>query len=169
MRVLAVLLGVGICFRLYCSGPIISPSAVIPKKCAIKITRYETKEEDPERDNLAGQFTVEGPAYQLIHEAVGRVTEMMSSIEVWSTTGLKKLEYPPEALWKTIVNAVIHRDYSTSDDIQILVFDNRTEILGPASCPAMSLLRTSEGAFPNTKSVSRSPKQGSGRGRKETT
>jgi ATP-dependent DNA helicase RecG len=111
------------------------PSAVIPKKCAIKITRYETKEDDPERDHLAEQFTVEGPAYQLIHEAVARVTAMMSSIEVWSTKGLKKLEYPPEALWETIVNAVIHRDYSISDDIQILVFDNRIEILSPGKLP----------------------------------
>jgi hypothetical protein len=60
---------------------------------------------------------------------------MMSSIEVWSTDGLKKLEYPPEALWETIVNAVIHRDYSISDDIQILVFDNRIEILSPGKLP----------------------------------
>jgi ATP-dependent DNA helicase RecG len=112
-----------------------SPSAVVPKKCAIKITRYETKEDDPERDHLAAQFTIEGPAYELIHEAVQKVTEIMSSIEVWSTEGLKKLEYPPEALWETIVNAVIHRDYSISDDIQILIFDNRIEILSPGKLP----------------------------------
>ena len=29
-----------------------SPSSVIPRKCAVKITRYETKEDDPERDHL---------------------------------------------------------------------------------------------------------------------
>jgi ATP-dependent DNA helicase RecG len=110
-------------------------SAVIPKKCAIKITRYETKEDDPERDHLAEQATIEGPAYQLIHSAVARVTEMMSSIEVWTTDGLKRIEYPPEALWETIVNAVLHRDYSISDDIQILVFDNRIEILSPGKLP----------------------------------
>jgi ATP-dependent DNA helicase RecG len=108
-----------------------NPSAVVPKKCAIKITRYETKEDDPERDHLAEQFTIEGPSYRLIHQAVGKVSEIMSSIEVWSTQGLKKIEYPPEAIWETIVNAVIHRDYSISDDIQILVFDNRIEILSP--------------------------------------
>jgi ATP-dependent DNA helicase RecG len=112
-----------------------TPSAVIPKKCALKITRYETKEDDPERDHLAEQATIEGAAYQLIHAAVARVTEMMSSIEVWTTEGLKKIEYPPEALWETIVNAVLHRDYSISDDIQILVFDNRIEILSPGKLP----------------------------------
>jgi ATP-dependent DNA helicase RecG len=112
-----------------------APSAVIPRKCAIKITRYETKDEDPERDHLAEQVTIEGPSYQLIHETVRRVTDIMSSIEVWSTEGLKKLEYPPEAIWETVVNAVIHRDYSISDDIQILIFDNRIEILSPGKLP----------------------------------
>ena len=112
------------------------PSAVVPRKCAIKITRYETKEDDPERDHLAEQATIEGPSYQLIHTAVAKVAEIMSSIEVWSTDGLKKLEYPQEAIWETIVNSVIHRDYSISDDIQILIFDNRIEILSPGKLPS---------------------------------
>jgi ATP-dependent DNA helicase RecG len=112
-----------------------APSAVVPRKCAIKITRYETKEDDPEREHLAAQFTLEGASYQLIHEAVAKVTQIMSDIEVWTTEGLKKLEYPPEAIWETIVNAVVHRDYSISDDIQILIFDNRIEILSPGKLP----------------------------------
>jgi len=112
-----------------------APSAVVPRKCAIKIARYETKEEDPEREHLAEQITIEGPSYQLIHSAVAKVTEIMSGIEVWSNRGLKKLEYPPEAIWETIVNAVIHRDYSISDDIQIFIYDNRIEILSPGKLP----------------------------------
>ena len=112
-----------------------APSAVIPRKCAVKITRYETREEDPERDHLAKQVTIEGPSYHLIHETVRNVTDIMSSIEVWSTSGLRKLEYPPEAIWETIVNAVIHRDYSISDDIQILIFNDRIEILSPGKLP----------------------------------
>jgi ATP-dependent DNA helicase RecG len=112
-----------------------APSAVIPRKCAVKITRYETKEEDPERDHLAQQVSIEGPSYTLIHEAVRLVTEIMSGIEVWTTQGLRTLEYPPEAIWETVVNAIIHRDYSISDDIQILIFDNRIEILSPGRLP----------------------------------
>ena len=113
-----------------------APSAVIPRKCAIKITRYETKQDDPEREHLAEQVTIEGPSYQLIHEAVENVTKIMSNVEVWSAEGLKKIAYPPEAIWETIVNAIIHRDYSISDDIQILIFDNRIEILSPGKLPA---------------------------------
>jgi hypothetical protein len=118
-----------------------SPSAVIPRKCAIKITRYETREDDPERDHLAKQVTVEGPSYQLIHTAVKNVTEIMSGIEVWSTEGLKKLEYPPEAIWETIVNAVIHRDYSISDDIHILIEIGYDLYIGKTAWPSLNSVR----------------------------
>lgn len=73
------------------------PSAVIPRKCAVKITRYETKEDDPERDHLAEQITVEGALFPLINETVRTVEEIMSSVKVWTTDGLKNLNYPPRS------------------------------------------------------------------------
>ena len=112
-----------------------APSAVIPRKCAVKVTRYETKEDDPERDHLADQTTIEGPSYQLISQTVETVRKIMSSVQVWTADGLKALDYPPEALWEIIVNSIIHRDYSISDDIQILIFDNRIEVLSPGRLP----------------------------------
>jgi ATP-dependent DNA helicase RecG len=48
---------------------------------------------------------------------------------------LPTLEYPPEAIWEIVVNALIHRDYSISDDVQVLVFDNRIEIISPGRLP----------------------------------
>ncbi len=111
------------------------PSGVFPKKCSLKIIRYETKEDDPERDHLAFAETVEGPLYPLIRKSVERVTEIMSSISVWTTDGAKSMQYPPETLWEIVVNAVIHRDYSVSDDVQILIFDNRIEVLSPGRLP----------------------------------
>lgn len=112
-----------------------SPSAVNPRKCALKITRYETKKDDPERDHLAKQVTIEGPLYQLIHKAVASVQEIMKSVTIWTPAGLKNAEYPPESLWEVLVNAVIHRDYAISDDIQVLIFDNRIEVLSPGRLP----------------------------------
>ncbi len=112
-----------------------APSALVPRKCAVKITRYETKEDDPERDHLADQVTIEGPSYALIRETVDSVQKMMSAVKVWTAEGLKSLAYPPEAIWEIIVNAIIHRDYSISDDILILVFDNRIEVLSPGRLP----------------------------------
>jgi ATP-dependent DNA helicase RecG len=111
------------------------PSAVIPRKCAVKITRYETKEDDPERDHLAEQITIEGALYPLINETVHAVEKIMSSVKIWTPDGLKNLNYPPEAIWEVIVNALIHRDYSISDDTQILIYNNRIEVLSPGRLP----------------------------------
>jgi len=107
----------------------------MPRKCSVKIVRYETKEDDPERDHLKSTATLEGPLYPLIHETVRVVTETMSSVAVWSTTGLKTLQYPPEAIWEIIVNAIIHRDYAISDDVQVRIFDNRIEVISPGKLP----------------------------------
>lgn len=112
-----------------------NPAAIMPRKCSVKIVRYETKEDDPERDHLKSTLTLEGPLYSLIHNTVQKLTEIMSSVAVWTTTGLKTLQYPPEAVWEIIVNALIHRDYSISDDVQIRVFDNRIEVISPGKLP----------------------------------
>lgn len=112
------------------------PAGIVPRKCSIRITRYETKEDDPEREHLGLMETIEGPLYRLIHGAVDRVTAIMSSINVWTTDGPRSVAYPPETLWEIVVNAVIHRDYSISDDVQILIFDNRIEVLSPGRLPA---------------------------------
>jgi ATP-dependent DNA helicase RecG len=112
-----------------------NPAVALPRKCSVKIVRYETKEDDPERDHLKSVVTLEGPLYRLIHDTVQKVTEIMSSVAIWTTRGLKTLQYPPEAIWEIVVNAIIHRDYSISDDVQVLIFDNRIEIASPGKLP----------------------------------
>lgn len=112
-----------------------SPSSVMPRKCAVKISRYETKEDDPEREHLAEQVPIEGPLYPLIHETIKTIKGIMSSVSVWTPDGLKTLEYPPEAIWEVVVNALIHRDYSISDDVQVLIYNNRIEIMSPGKLP----------------------------------
>lgn len=111
------------------------PAANMPTKCSVKIVRYETKDDDPERDHLKSTLSLEGPLYPLINDTVAAVTEMMSKVAVWTTAGLKTLQYPPEAIWEIIVNAIIHRDYAISDDIQVRIFDNRIEVLSPGKLP----------------------------------
>lgn len=112
-----------------------NPSANIPRKCAVKVVRYETKEDEPERDNLKETYSIEGSTYALIHKTVEKVTEIMSQISVWTAEGLKTMNYPSEAIWEIITNAIIHRDYSISDDVQIHVFDNRIEVISPGKLP----------------------------------
>ena len=59
----------------------------------------------------------------------------MSNISIWTPDGLTKVDYPPETIWEILVNAVIHRDYSISDDIHVLIFNNRIEITSPGKLP----------------------------------
>lgn len=114
-----------------------NPAAVFPKKCSVKIVRYETKEDDPEREHLSENIVVEGPLYDLIKTTAVKVKEMMSSVTIWTAEGvMKSVEYPQETLWEVIVNAIIHRDYSISDDVQIKIFDNRIEVWSPGKLPA---------------------------------
>jgi ATP-dependent DNA helicase RecG len=75
-----------------------NPSAVIPTRAGVRVTRYETKEEDPERDHLAFSELIESSAYRLILNVIARITEIMSSISIWTVDGLKKVQYPPEVL-----------------------------------------------------------------------
>ncbi len=113
----------------------VNPSVALPRRCAVKITRYETREDEPERDHLSAQKTIEGSLYKLIHNTVDSVTSIMSNVKIWTSEGMKNVSYPPETLWEIITNAIIHRDYSISDDIQIMVFDNRIEVLSPGKLP----------------------------------
>ncbi len=112
-----------------------NPSAVVPTRAGVRVTRYETKEDDPERDHLASSQALEGPANQLIKEAVAQVASIMSEISIWTVDGLKKISYPPEAIWEIVVNAIIHRDYSIADDVHIRIFDNRIEVQSPGRLP----------------------------------
>jgi ATP-dependent DNA helicase RecG len=91
-----------------------SPSAVIPKKCAVKVARYETTELEPRREHLAGTpETIEGPARAQIEETLTLVRETVEALKIMEPDGtLAPARYPPEALREVIVNAVIHRNYN---------------------------------------------------------
>lgn len=45
----------------------------------------------------------------------------------------KKWLYPREALRETIVNALVHRDWTRSVDIEVAVFNNRLEVMSPGA------------------------------------
>jgi len=112
-----------------------NPVALLPRKCGIKITRYDTSELVPERGHLKEQYTIEGSLYEQIHKSSNAVSNIMSNVKIWTPRGLESVSYPPETLWEIIVNAVIHRDYSISDDIHILIYNNRIEVVSPGRLP----------------------------------
>lgn len=113
------------------------PPTVIPKKCAVKVARYESADPVPSRDHLLGTPTThEGPARQVISSTLAEVQSMLESLSIMEPDGtFAPARYPAEALKEIIVNAVIHRDYNISDDILISVFDNRVEVRSPGKLP----------------------------------
>jgi ATP-dependent DNA helicase RecG len=113
------------------------PQAQIPKRCGIKIYRYETQEAQGSRDVLTFiPITVEGCLYSQIKKAVEVTIEEAEKIPRMGVEGLEKIKYPKEAIHEIIANAVIHRDYSIADDVHIRIFDNRIEVQSPGRLPA---------------------------------
>ena len=113
------------------------PQAVLPKRCGIKVYRYQTNEETGFRDVLSFiPITVEGCLYDQIKKAVDVTVAEIEKIKTMSAKGLETLKYPPETLHEIITNAVIHRDYSIADDVHVRIFDNRIEVQSPGRLPA---------------------------------
>lgn len=111
------------------------PQAVLPKRSAVKIFRYKTKDEG-ERDALVfDPLTIDGPAVELIYAAVDKVKEIVEGIEKLGPSGLEKVIYPEEALHEIVTNAVLHRDYSIAADCQVRIYDNRIEVESPGKLP----------------------------------
>jgi ATP-dependent DNA helicase RecG len=112
------------------------PQSALPKRSAIKIYRYKTRNDEGARDQLAEDpITVEGCAYDLIYAAVARTKEIIQGIRKLTDKGLEQVLYPDETLHEIITNAVLHRDYSLASDIHIRIFDNRVEVQSPGKIP----------------------------------
>jgi ATP-dependent DNA helicase RecG len=113
------------------------PATIVPKRCSVKIARYETSERVPQRKYLKGTpATIDGCARELIDRTLEAVRDILQEHMVMQPDGsLAPMRYPPEALKEIIVNAVIHRDYNISDDILISIFDNRVEVRSPGRLP----------------------------------
>ncbi|KDE39783.1 ATP-dependent DNA helicase recG [Nitrincola lacisaponensis] len=113
-----------------------NPSAVFPKQCAIRIARYNTADEDPERDSLTDDIvSIEKPIYQQIKDAYEIIIELLKKHEVWTLDGLFPMSFPKETIWELLTNAVIHRDYSISDNIYVGIYNDRIEIRSPGKLP----------------------------------
>jgi len=117
------------------------PQAILAKRSAVKILRYQTKK-DAERDYLVfDPITIEGPVYSLIYDAVDKVKEIIEGIEKLGPNSMEKIKYPEEALHEILTNAVLHRDYNVQADVQVRIFDNRVEIESPGRLPGHVTLK----------------------------
>lgn len=112
------------------------PQASLDARCAIKLYRLRTTETEYKREQLEDMpTTINGPIEKQIHDAIKEVSIILSSVPYSVGGKLVKLKYPTEAIKEILVNAVIHRDYSLSDDIHIRIYDNRIEVQSPGRLP----------------------------------
>lgn len=113
-----------------------NPSILMVGQCAVKIVRYDSAEDDIDRNSLTSDIhTVEGSLYEIIKESSNKLTEVISRVSVWSISGEGAPKYPSEALWEVLVNSVLHRDYGVSDNVLISVYRNRIEFKSPGRLP----------------------------------
>lgn len=107
------------------------PQAILPKT-SVKLYRYRTTDSEGTRDSLDGvPKTIEGPLLEQVKQSVKQTTQMVESIKKMGDGGFVAVSYPPETLHEIITNAIIHRNYGTSDDVHIRIFDNRVEVESP--------------------------------------
>lgn len=119
-----------------------NPSANMPRQCAVKIVRYDTSEEEFERDALTSdQHTIEGPLHQQIADAFRTLKEVIGRCKCWTLDGLQTPAYPDEALYEVLVNSVLHRDYGVSDNVLISVYRNRVEFRSPGRLPGFVTIK----------------------------
>ena len=58
-----------------------NPTPLLSKRCGIKINRYNTDAEIPEREHLKEQFTIEGCLYEQIQRAGEKITEIIETYQ----------------------------------------------------------------------------------------
>ncbi|WP_418058467.1 ATP-binding protein [Pimelobacter simplex] len=110
------------------------PQAALPKRSGIKIYRYTS--DDMSRERLVQDpLTVEGHLYSQIYAAVAETVSLISQAAVLDDEGLRTVRYPDETLHEIITNAVLHRDYSVTDDIHVRIYETRVEVESPGRLP----------------------------------
>jgi len=114
-----------------------NPSIALRAKCGIKVAVYRgTVRQFTGTPNLKGKpFSIEGPLYQQIRQCLDFLRQWRDQeAPVLQGAGFQPAyRYPDYALQEAIANAVIHRDYSIQNDIQVRVFDDRIEVESPGA------------------------------------
>lgn len=116
-----------------------NPSVLLQCKCGIKISHYYGKKQTftGNPNFVTRPFTIEGPLLLQIEKAIEFFREIVKN----SPPSLKGATFdssyliPEWAFQEAITNAVIHRNYSMQDDIQVRFFDDRVEIESPGTYP----------------------------------
>ena len=79
---------------------------------------------------------IEGNIIDQVEEAMAFIRRnIRMGAEIRGLRREEKWEYPLEGLREAILNAICHRDYASSANVQIRIFDDRLEIWNPGKLP----------------------------------
>lgn len=80
---------------------------------------------------------IEGNLFEQLHKTMDvlKTKYLISKIEYEDIHRKEILEYPYEALREAILNALIHRDYTSTSEIQIRVYDDKLVIMNSGKLP----------------------------------
>lgn len=81
---------------------------------------------------MAGDIIAQVPAAM---EFIQRHISMAAEIVATQVERIDRWEYPLEALREAIINAVCHRDYCDSGNVQVRIFDDHIEVWSPGLLP----------------------------------
>jgi len=78
-----------------------------------------------------------GDLYSIYEDCMAYFQSKLNTALIPTATGRdEKTELPVEALREALVNAIAHRDYRSTANIQIYIFQDRIEIVTPGGLPA---------------------------------
>lgn len=95
-----------------------------------------------------------GTVFQLVDQAVDFVLSKINLAVGTRAAGNQapvSYELPPDAVREAIVNAVAHRDYTSTGSVQVMLFADRLEVWNPgalSSSLTLQQLREPHGSFP---------------------
>ncbi|MBM3883575.1 MAG: DUF4062 domain-containing protein [Verrucomicrobia bacterium] len=95
-----------------------------------------------------------GTVFDLVDQAVDFVLSKINlavGTRAESTQAPVAYEMPPEVVREAIVNAVAHRDYTSTGSVQVMLFADRLEVWNPGSLPpslTLEMLRRPHGSVP---------------------
>jgi ATP-dependent DNA helicase RecG len=101
----------------------------------------------------------EGDLIEQIEEALAFVKRHISmAAEITDLERKERWEYPLDAVREAVVNAVCHRDYASTGNVQVRVFDHGLEVWNPGGLPpglSAADLRKSHESKPRSKLIAR--------------
>lgn len=111
------------------------PQEVLSTKASIRLIRMKTTSTDYQREQMSNDETLVGAIENLARDTEGKILDLMKNGTFVIDGYDVNVSYPIETVHEILVNAILHRDYSLSDDVHVTVFDDRIEIKSPGRLP----------------------------------